>query len=247
MMLSCDYSQWKKLEITRLGVDTHSLLPEEFREHPEPLQLLCAGRLAAVKGQHVLLDAVRLLKEQCCPVHLHLAGDGEDRAALQNHVIATDLCDSVTFHGFLNQEKLRKLYAATDLFVLPSFAEGVPVVLMEAMALGIPCVATWVNGIPELIRNGIDGLTVAPGDAVGLANAIISCINDPRLRRQLSNAARLRATEIADLNRNVQHLAAIFAGYLRDDDAPEVAPDAADRQSAATAEYDKESVAELRR
>jgi glycosyltransferase involved in cell wall biosynthesis len=214
MMLSCQHSQWQKLEITRLGVDTDVLHPQVFRDRSQPFELLCAGRMTAVKGQHVLLEAMQLLKARRCPVRLHLAGDGEDRIALQEHVSAAGLGDSVVFHGFLNQDELRKLYASTDVFVLPSFAEGVPVVLMEAMALGIPCITTWVNGIPELIRNGIDGLTVAPGDTAALANAIATCLGDRRLRQQLSLSARERAVELADLNRNVQHLATVFRRYL---------------------------------
>src|SRR5262249_2470821 len=129
-------------------------------------------------------------------------------------VFAAGLSETVIFHGFVNQDELRKLYAKTDIFVLPSFEEGVPVVLMEAMAMGIPCISTWVNGIPELIRNGIDGLTVAPGDPAALADAVATCLRDRRFRQQLSVSARERALELADLNRNVQHLATIFARYL---------------------------------
>ncbi len=214
LMKSCRYSQWNKLEIARLGVDTERLRPQIFRDHSEPFELLCAGRMTAVKGQHTLLDAMELLRARNCSVRLHFAGDGEDRVALQEHVSAAALGDSVVFHGFVNQDELRKLYANTDVFVLPSFEEGVPVVLMEAMSLGIPCIATWVNGIPELIRNGIDGLTVSPADPVALANAIAICLQDQRIRQQLSIKARERAIEMADLNRNVQHLAMIFARYI---------------------------------
>jgi glycosyltransferase involved in cell wall biosynthesis len=106
---------------------------------------------------------------------------------------------------------------------------------MEAMALGIPCIATWVNGIPELIRNGIDGLTVAPGDSAALADAIATCLGDRRLRQQLSLSARERALELADLNRNVQHLATIFRRYLGKEnvlDNYEAKGESADRESA---------------
>lgn len=221
MMKYCHYSQWNKLEIARLGVSTEGLRPRKFRDHPELFELLCAGRMTAVKGQHVLVEAMELLKRRRCPVRLHLAGDGQDRVALQEHVSAVGLADSIVFHGFLNQDDLRQLFDNIDLFVLPSFAEGVPVVLMEAMSLGIPCITTWVNGIPELIRNGIDGLTVAPGDSAALANAIATCLGDGRLRQRLSVSARDRALEFADLNRNVQHLATIFARYLGQENAPE--------------------------
>ena len=82
------------------------------------------------------------------------------------------LGENVIFHGFTAQDKLDELYRQADIFALPSFAEGVPGVLMEAMAMEIPCVATWITGIPELIRNGVDGLLVAPSDVEAFAGAI---------------------------------------------------------------------------
>ena len=85
---------------------------------------------------------------------------------------------------------------------------------MEAMSLGIPCIATWVSGIPELIRNEVDGLAVAPGDPNALAAAIARCMEDCELRRKLSLAGRARARELADLATNVRHLADIFVQYL---------------------------------
>jgi len=217
MMMSCHYSLWSKLEVARLGVDTEDFRPDRFRHHSKHLELLCAGRMTAVKGHHVLLEAMQLLKARGCPVRLHLAGDGEEHLGLQEHVAAAGLDDSIVFHGFLNQDELRKLYANTDIFILPSFYEGIPVVLMEAMAMGIPCIATWVNGIPELIRNGIDGLTVAPGDSGALADAVAAYLGDRQLLEQFSINARQRAIERADLERNVQHLATIFERYLGKD------------------------------
>jgi glycosyltransferase involved in cell wall biosynthesis len=108
--------------------------------------------------------------------------------------------------------------------VLASFAEGIPVVLMEAMAMQLPCVATWVTGIPELINNGVDGLLVPPADPVALADAVERLIKDPELNRRIGAAARAKILSAYDLGRNTQALAATFHGFLgarqEQDDTP---------------------------
>ena len=98
---------------------------------------------------------------------------------------AKKLVDYVVFDGAVSQDRIRELYAQADIFVLPSFAEGVPVVLMEAMAQEIACVTTGITGHPELIATGIDGILVPPSDVDGLVDAIAGLMADPALRRQL--------------------------------------------------------------
>ena len=105
-------------------------------------------------------------------VRLTLAGDGPDRANLEAQAQRLGIADRVVFAGWKNQDALRELYLKSDLCVLSSFAEGVPVVLMEAMATGVPCVAPRINGIPELIRDGIDGLLFTASDVQELVAAI---------------------------------------------------------------------------
>jgi glycosyltransferase involved in cell wall biosynthesis len=102
------------------------------------------------------------------------------------------------------------LYEGADIFALASFAEGVPVVLMEAMAMEIPCVATWITGIPELIRSGVDGVLVPPSDASALAEAIASLMDDPGLRSRIAKAGRQRVLDKFNLETNVRLLADIF-------------------------------------
>ncbi len=97
-------------------------------------------------------------------MRLTLAGDGPDRASLEEQARHLGIADQVVFAGWKNQEELRELYLKSDVAVLSSFAEGVPVVLMEAMSTGVPCVAPRINGIPELIRDGIDGLLFTASD-----------------------------------------------------------------------------------
>ena len=98
--------------------------------------------------------------------------------------------------------------------MLASFAEGIPVVLMEAMAMEIPCVSTFVAGIPELIRSGIDGILVPPSDECALADAIKRLIDDPALRRRLGVAARRRVMQRYNLDQNITRLAEIFTDRI---------------------------------
>jgi colanic acid/amylovoran biosynthesis glycosyltransferase len=214
LMYACSYPEWRKLERTALGVDLNAFLPPPFRPNPAPFRIVCAGRLAAVKGQHVLVAAMAALVEEGRDIRLWLAGDGPDRTALRQDVENRGLVDRVSFAGNVNQDKLLDLYRESDALVLASFAEGLPVVMMEAMAMEIPCVAPWVNGIPEIVTHETDGLLVPPGDAQALAHAIGRLMDDTELRRALGQKARLKILEKFDLQRNTEHLAAVFRGRL---------------------------------
>jgi len=210
MLKVIDYREWPKIEVAFLGVDPREFAPRPFRADPDPFQVACVGQLAPVKGQHMLLAAMELLAHEGRRVLLRIAGDGPDRAGLQQDIVSRNLARHVVMEGFLNQDKLRELYAECDALALPSFAEGIPVVLMEAMAMEIPCVATWITGIPEIIRHEIDGLLAPPGDAEALARAIARLMDDPELRRSLGQQARLRILEKFALHRNTEYLAEIF-------------------------------------
>jgi glycosyltransferase involved in cell wall biosynthesis len=113
-------------------------------------------------------------------------------------------------HGWVSQEQLDALYRRTDVFVLASFAEGLPGVLMEAMAMEIPCVSTWITGVPELIRDGVDGLLVAPSDVGAMAGAIARLMDDVTLRRRIGQAGRERIMERFHLRKNAVELYQIF-------------------------------------
>ena len=207
-------SQWDKVAITRLGVDPQVFRPRTPRAPDGSFQVLCVGRLVAAKGQQVLLDAMVRLRAEGRSVHLRYVGDGPDRAALEKRAGDLGLETAVIFEGAVNQDRIRAFYEGADVFVLPSFAEGIPVVLMEAMAMEIPVVTTWITGVPELIRDGTDGLLVAPSDVQGLAAAIAQLMDDPVLCRKLGAAGRVRVTEHYDLAKSVENLAAVFRERL---------------------------------
>ena len=156
--------EWSKFEIARLGVDVALFAPRTRDRRRDFVEILCVGRLVPAKGQHVLLAAMSQLVRSVPNLRLRLVGDGPDRASLTREVAAANLGNYVSFAGNVNQDQIRDYYRTTDIFVLPSFAEGIPVVLMEAMAMEIPCISTFVAGIPELIRNEVDGILVPPSD-----------------------------------------------------------------------------------
>ncbi len=116
--------------------------------------------------------------------------------------------------GAMGQDGVRNEYVEADLFVLASFAEGVPVVLMEAMACGVPVISTRIAGIPELVEDGKNGILVAPGDVDGLAAAMRMLIESSEMRRLLGAAAREKVAREYDLSRNGEAMAELFERYL---------------------------------
>jgi len=205
LMKFSEPAEWTKFHVARLGVDPALYSARQFRENPSPFEILFVGRLAPVKGPHVLVAAMDRLIQQGRQVRLRFVGDGPERVALERrpnpHVI---------FEGWQNADRVRALYQQADIFALPSFAEGIPVVLMEAMAMEIPCVTTRITGIPELIRDQVDGLLVTPANDEELAEAIARLMDDPELRRRIGRAARQRIVEDYDLRRNTARFAQIF-------------------------------------
>ena len=210
LMRLSPYEQWAKLDVCRLGVDPGVFKPAVRRDHDATFRILCIGRLTPAKGQHLLVDAVARLGAAGRPVQLQVVGAGVDRDSLERHVARLGAEQWVRFEGAVNQDRIRDFYARADCFCIASFAEGIPVVLMEAMAMEIPCVTTRVTGIPELIRDGVDGRLVAPSDLDGLAAALAALIDDAGLGRRLGASARQRVIDSYDLAANVELLAEQF-------------------------------------
>ncbi|HLW71395.1 MAG TPA: glycosyltransferase family 4 protein [Candidatus Binataceae bacterium] len=213
LMKLAPFEHWDKLEVVPLGVNPEFFTPVS-RETAERCEILCVGRLVPAKGQHILLAAFAELVRRGHAVRLRLVGEGPDRASLERAVAAAGLGEQVIFAGALNQDQVRQLYRTADLFALASFAEGIPVVLMEAMAMAIPCVSTFVAGIPELIVSERDGILVMPSDVQALTAALERLLRDPELRRRFGAAGRQRVLEKYDLNHNIRHLAQIFSRRL---------------------------------
>lgn len=214
IMLSSPYADWYKLRVTPLGVDIREWQPSSFRESSSPFELLAVGRLVGCKGCPLLLEAVASLRAQGRNLRLTLVGDGPLRSWLEQLAKRLGIDQQVVFAGWKTQDELRGLYASSDLCLLASFAEGVPVVLMEAMAAGLPCVAPRINGIPELIRDGIDGLLFTPSNTDELVAAIARLMDDHDLRRQMALSSRERITDKYDLLKNSLYLSEIFSHWI---------------------------------
>ncbi len=213
MMLS-PHTAWDKLELSRLGVDPKIFTPRPFREEPNPYEVLCVGRLVPVKGQFILIEAVARLISEGRQLRLRFVGDGPDRQRLEDEVKQRQLTEQIVFEGAINQDRILDFYNSADVFTIASFAEGLPVVLMEAMAMEISCITTHITGIPELITSGKDGILVAASDIEALAEAIALLMDNPNLRLQIGKTGRQRVLKDYELQRNTERLADIFRRHL---------------------------------
>jgi colanic acid/amylovoran biosynthesis glycosyltransferase len=193
-------SEAGKVVVARYGV----ALPAARERSPGdgPLRLLNVARLAPVKGHTVLLDALAEIRGRGVDATLDVVGGGPLREELAEHARRVGVADAVTWHGPLAHDRVAELYSAADVFCLPSFAEGLPVVLLEAMAAGLPVVATRITGVPEVVTDGHDGLLVAPGRADLVVGAIERLAGDPGLRVSLGANARATVSERYALERS---------------------------------------------
>jgi glycosyltransferase involved in cell wall biosynthesis len=173
-------------------------------------RLLFVGRLAEQKGLPILLDALAKVEGAT----LDIAGDGPERKMLEQKVNDLNISERVKILGYQSQPQVRALLKQADVFVMSSFAEGLPVVLMEAMAAGVPVVATWVAGIPEIVRDERNGLLIPPGDANALAQAIRRLLNDPDLRNQFASAGREKIEQDFNIETEVLWLEKILTSAL---------------------------------
>lgn len=214
LMALCDQRFWDRLIIVRCGVPVDLAEPSSGRlptaGTDATSRLICVGRLSREKGHLVLLEALAKLKNQGAAIRCQFVGDGPQRPEIEESIDRLQLRDVVSLTGSLTPERVAEALRVSTLFVLGSFAEGVPVVLMEAMAAGVPVVATRVGGVPELIEHGEMGLLVEPGDAAALSAAIQSMIADPERAAAMAVKARRRVMEEFDIEKSAQRLFGIF-------------------------------------
>lgn len=212
LMLFTDQEDWEHLVIVHCGVD-----PTRY-DFVEPRagagKLLYVGRLAVEKGIPVLFESLRMLRMEGCEFVLTLVGDGPDRQRLSEMACRMGIADRVVFAGFASQEGVRDYLRQSDIFILPSFAEGVPVSLMEAMACGVPVIATYVGGVVELVQDGETGQVVYPGDPISLKNAIVRYLKDAGLRERVSRQARDKVVAEFNLDLEIDKLAALFRDHM---------------------------------
>jgi colanic acid/amylovoran biosynthesis glycosyltransferase len=211
VMLVSDQTDWDRLKIVRCGVDPTRFPFTEVRA--QATRLLYVGRLAVEKGLAILFDSLRQLLARGYRIELSLLGDGSDRETLHRLAAHLGIERQVVFVGYANQDRLRQHLLESDIMVLPSFAEGVPVSLMEAMACGVPVVSTYVGGVAELVQPELTGLLVPPADSTALCEAIARYLDDAGLRSQLSRAARQTVVSGFNLETQLATLAELFRSH----------------------------------
>ena len=174
----CDRTFWSKIHVIHCGVDA-AFLAAPYVPIPAAPRLACIGRLSEQKGHLLLLEAANLLAVQGLEFKLVLVGDGPLRSDIEKQILQLGLQNHIEITGWASGDRVQQEILASRAMVLPSFAEGLPVVIMEALALNRPVISTYVAGIPELVEPGVCGWLVPPGSAEALAVAMRAVLEAP--------------------------------------------------------------------
>jgi len=218
----CDDRHRDKLIVIHSGVDTAVFRPRT-PDHPResgPFRIVCVGTLHEVKGQRFLVEACRLLADEGVDVECRLVGAGADAPSLRERISALGLADRVHLTGEQTRPQVAELLRSSDVLATPSVPtrrgkrEGIPMVLMEAMASGLPVVASRISGIPELVEDGVSGLLVPPGDPRALAVALRRVHDDEELRTRLALGGRAKVEHEFDVERSAALLLDRFRAAL---------------------------------
>lgn len=187
----CEHSHWHKVHVVHCGVDA-SFLQGDWPELSDNNRLVCVGRLCEQKGQLLLVQAAAILNRENTPFELILAGDGPMRKEVEALIANNDLSDRVKITGWITNQQVREHLLDGRAMILPSFAEGLPVVIMESLALKRPVISTFVAGIPELVEPANTGYLVPAGSVRHLADAMKQILREDcqQLRQMGAEGAR---------------------------------------------------------
>ena len=191
------YSDWQKIKIVHCGLEESFYMAPAKSISAKPIaatpRLVCVGRLCEQKGQLLLLEAAKNLHDLGMDFELILAGDGEMRAEIESLIIKYRLQNKVKITGWISSDEVRNHILSSQALVLPSFAEGLPVVIMEAMSLRRPVISTYIAGIPELLIQGENGWLCVAGDVDDLTKAMRDALTMPlETLRKMGDAAYTR-------------------------------------------------------
>jgi colanic acid/amylovoran biosynthesis glycosyltransferase len=216
LMVLVDQEHWSKIQVVHCGLDL-----TEYDGFPrrstvaEDMQLITVGRLEREKGHALLLDALAAIaRSEGTRVGLTVVGDGSEMPALQAQAERLGIADRVRFLGRVGQDRIREHYARADAFCLSSLGEGIPVVLMEAMAMRLPVIAPRMMGIPELVEDGVSGLLVVPGRPDALADAIAALAARRDQWPAMGQAGRARVSEQFEIAECARRLDATFTRWV---------------------------------
>lgn len=207
-------AQWGKIAVVHCGLDS-SFLDSPLQRPPSTPRLVCVGRLSVQKAQSVLVAAARKLHAAGIDFEIMLAGDGPLRDSVEEAIRSAGLQQKVTILGWASGEQVRAEIAAARALVLPSFAENMPVVIMEALALGRPVISTYVAGIPELVQLGSTGWLVPAGDVDALADAMNEVLAAPVEKLATMGArGRVHVVEHHDALKEAAKLKRLFEDHV---------------------------------
>lgn len=212
----CPAIEPETVEIVHLGLETDEFQPAPRSAATGPARILSIGRLVEKKGYEILIEACRLLAAQDVEFQCQIVGAGPRANALQAQIERAGLRDKINLLGAKDQTQILKLYQSSDIFALPCVSarrgdqDGMPYVLIEAMACGLPVVTTPLAGIPDLVQHHSTGLLVQQRDVAGLTAALQQLIVDEELRRRLGAQARQKILQEFQIQPNTAKLAAIF-------------------------------------
>ena len=211
----CAASEWSKIHVVRCGVDA-TYVAREPGPVPDVPRFVSVGRLSEQKGQLVLVEAAAQLKREGRSFELVLVGDGPMRRDIEALIARETMHQHVRLAGWASGDGVRAQIGQSRAFVLPSFAEGLPVVLMEALGRGRPVITTYIAGIPELVRSGIDGWLVPAGSSEAVADAMRAALDaTPAQLNEMGRRGYQQVRALHDVERNAAELLALFERYAR--------------------------------
>jgi glycosyltransferase involved in cell wall biosynthesis len=211
-----DPRYWDRFRVVRCGIDLVAFPLREERPMREVPRIVIVGRLSPEKGHVVLLEAVKKLKDEGVEVAVEIVGNGPFAGAIREQVEALDLENRVDLAGQLPPDEVARRLADADIFCMASFSEGLPISIMEAMAVGVPVVTTWISGIPELAVQDVTAMTVPPGNSDALAEAIKRLIANRALQKRLIAGARNAVERMHSREVNAGQLAEMFRALAND-------------------------------
>jgi glycosyltransferase involved in cell wall biosynthesis len=218
----CDRKHWSKIHVVHCGVD-ELFLRQPHIPIPDQPRLVCVGRLCEQKGHLLLVEAASQLAVEGLQFRLVLVGDGPLRPQIQTMIAQLGLQDHIEITGWASNYEVQQQILASRAMVLPSFAEGLPVVLMEALALSRPAISTYVAGIPELIESGVCGWLVPAGSVEDLAAAMRSALQLPVEKLdQMGRVGSERVTERHNSAIEASNLAALFPSNIENAPNPAI-------------------------
>lgn len=210
LYMRCAYDDWPKIKVVHCGLEKnfYNVTPRALPVSP---RLVCVGRLCEAKGQLLLVEAAGRLAARGVGFELVLVGDGPMRAQIEAQIRRHGVGAQVRITGWISSAEVREQILASRALVLPSFAEGLPVVIMEAMALRRPVITTYIAGIPELVRDGDNGWLLPAGSVEELAGAMADCLSrSPEELQSMGDAAHERVIARHSIDTEASKLAGLF-------------------------------------